>query len=41
MKNRNPLGIFDDYFLKEKLPKPDNPLYKLDKYIDWKILKKL
>ena len=37
MKNINPLGLFDDYFLTEKLRKLGNPLYKLDQYIDWKI----
>ncbi len=37
MKNINPLGLFDDHFLTEKLRKLGNPLEKLDKYIDWKI----
>lgn len=37
MKNINPLGLFDDYFLMEKLTKLGDPLQKLDKFIDWKI----
>jgi IS5 family transposase len=37
MKNINPLGLFDDYFLTQKLSKLGNPLEKLDRYIDWKI----
>lgn len=41
MKNINPLGLFDDHFLTEKLRKLGNPLYKLDKYIDWKIFEEV
>ncbi len=37
MKNINPLGLFDDLFLTQKLGKLGNPLEKLDRYIDWKI----
>lgn len=37
MKHINPLGLFDDHFLIEKLNKLGNPLEKLDRYIDWKI----
>ncbi len=37
MKNINPLGLFDDYFLTQKLGKLGNPLEKLDRYIDWRI----
>jgi transposase, IS5 family len=37
MKNLNPLGLFDDHFVSEKLSKLGNPLQKLDQYIDWKI----
>jgi IS5 family transposase len=37
MKNINPLGLFDDHFISEKLSKLGNPLQKLDNYIDWKI----
>ncbi len=39
MKNINPLGLFDDYFLTQKLSKLGNPLEKLDRYIDWRIFK--
>jgi len=38
MKNINPLGLFDDHFLMEKLTKLGDPLQKLNKYIDFKIL---
>ena len=34
MKNINPLGLFDDHFLMEKLTKLGDPLQKLDEYID-------
>lgn len=34
MKNRNPLGLFDDNFLMGKLTKLGDPLDKLNKYID-------
>lgn len=37
MKNINPLGLFDDHFLLEKLTKLGDPLQKLDEYIDWAI----
>lgn len=37
MKNINPLGLFDEQFLMEKLTKLGDPLQKLNDYIDWKI----
>ncbi len=37
MKNINPLGLFDEYFITEKLAKLGNPLQKLERYIDWRI----
>ncbi len=37
MKNINPIGLFDDHFVIEKLSKLGNPLQKLDNYIDWKV----
>ncbi len=37
MKNINPLGLFDDHFLTQKLGKLGNPLEKLDRFIDWRI----
>lgn len=37
MKNINPLGLFDDHFLLEKLTKLGDPLEKLNKHIDWRI----
>lgn len=37
MKNINPLGLFDDHFLMEKLNKLGDPLEKLNEYIDWTI----
>jgi IS5 family transposase len=37
MKNINPLGLFDDHFLMEKLTKLSDPLQKLNEFIDWKI----
>lgn len=37
MKNINPLGLFDDHFLMEKLTKLGDPLQKLSEFIDWKI----
>lgn len=40
MKNTNPLGLFDDHFLMEKLTKLGDPLQKLNKYIDWIIFEK-
>ncbi|MGC9355532.1 MAG: transposase [Mariniphaga sp.] len=39
MKNVNPLGVFDDHFLMEKLTKLGEPLQKLSNYIDWDIFK--
>jgi len=40
MKNINPLGLFDDQFLMEKLTKLGDPLQKLNRYIDWGIFEK-
>ena len=40
MKNINPLGLFDDQFLMEKLTKLGDPLQKLSEYIDWKIFER-
>ena len=40
MKNINPLGLFDDHFLLEKLTKLGDPLQKLSDYIDWNIFRK-
>ena len=37
MKNINPLGLFDDHFLLEKLTKLGDPLQKLNEFINWKI----
>lgn len=37
MKNINPLGLFDDHFLLEKLTKLGDPLQKLNDYINWNI----
>ena len=37
MKNINPLGLFDDHFLLEKLTKLGDPLQKLNEFIDWEI----
>ncbi len=39
MKNINPLGLFDDHFLFEKLTKLGDPLERLNKYIDWNVFK--
>jgi len=39
MKNINPLGLFDDQFLLEKLTKLGDPLQKLSDYIDWNIFR--
>jgi IS5 family transposase len=39
MKNINPLGLFDDHFLMEKLTKLGDPLQKLNKFITWEIFK--
>jgi hypothetical protein len=37
MKNINPLGLFDEQFLLERLTKLKDPLFKLEDHIDWKI----
>lgn len=37
MKNINPLGLFDDHFLMEKLTKLGDPLQTLVEFIDWTI----
>lgn len=37
MKNINPLGLFDDHFLMEKLTKLGDPLQRLNDYINWNI----
>jgi len=37
MKNVNPLSLFDDHWTMEKLTKLGDPLYKLDKHIDWRV----
>lgn len=37
MKNINPLGLFDDHFLFDKLTKLGDPLQKLNQFIDWNI----
>lgn len=39
MKNVNPLGLFDDHFLMEKLTQMGDPLERLNNYIDWTIFK--
>lgn len=39
MKNINPVGLFDDHFLMEKLTKLGDPLQKLNNYINWEIFK--
>jgi IS5 family transposase len=39
MKNINPLGLFDDHFLVEKLTKLGDPLEKLSEYIDWTVFR--
>lgn len=39
MKNINPLGLFDDEFLFDKLTKLGDPLQKLNEYINWEIFK--
>ena len=41
MKNINPLGLFDEHIIMEKLTKLSDPLQKLNDYIDWKIFKGL
>jgi len=38
MKNVDSLGLFDDHFLMEKLTKLGDPLLKLNKFNNWKIL---
>ena len=37
MNNINPLGLFDEHFLLERLTKLKDPLVKLNDHIDWKI----
>ncbi|WP_242664383.1 IS5 family transposase [Chlorobium sp. N1] len=37
MKNINPLGLFDEHFLLERLTKLKDPLVKLESYINWNI----
>jgi transposase, IS5 family len=37
MKNINPLGLFDEQFLLERLTKLKDPLVKLEEHIDWQI----
>lgn len=39
MRNINPLGLFDDHFLMEKLTKLGDPLHRLNDFIDWNIFK--
>ena len=39
MKNINPLGLFDEHLLLEKLSKLKDPLVKLEANIDWNIFK--
>lgn len=40
MKNINPLGLFDDHFVMEKLTKLGDPLDRLNLFIDWDIFRK-
>ncbi len=40
MKNINPLGLFDDHFIMEKLTSIGDPLDKLNLFIDWNIFRK-
>jgi len=35
MKNINPLGLFEEHFLLERLTRLNDPLIKLNRYIDW------
>ncbi|RXK84558.1 IS5/IS1182 family transposase, partial [Chlorobaculum sp. 24CR] len=37
MKNINPLGLFDEHFLLERLTKLKDPLVKLEAHIDWQL----
>ena len=37
MKNVNDLGLFDDHFLLKTITKLEDPLQKLNEFIDWKI----
>ena len=37
MKNVNPLGLFDEHFLLERLTKLKDPLMKVNKHIDWEL----
>jgi IS5 family transposase len=41
MKNINPLGLFDEHFLLEKLTKLKDPLVKLEAHIDWAIFQRI
>jgi len=38
IKNINPLGLFDDHFIMDKLTTLGDPLDKLNLFIDWNIL---
>ncbi|ANT65084.1 hypothetical protein [Prosthecochloris sp. CIB 2401] len=33
----NPLGLFDEHFLLDRLTKLKDPLVKLEEHIDWEI----
>jgi transposase, IS5 family len=37
MKNINPLGLFDEHLLLERLTKLKDPLVKLEMHIDWQL----
>ncbi|MEI6848225.1 MAG: hypothetical protein WCK32_09405 [Chlorobiaceae bacterium] len=37
MKNINPIGLFEEHFLLERLTKLKDSLVKLEAHIDWKI----
>ena len=37
MKNINPLGLFDEHFLLERLTKLKGPLVKFEEHVDWQI----
>jgi len=36
MKNINPIGLFEEHFLLERLTKLKDSLVKLEAHIDWK-----
>ncbi len=38
MRNENNFGLFDEYYLLEKLTKLEDPLHKLDSYLNWQLL---